>query len=106
MERIEKEALKAVAEKRVIKVVFEPSGQIFWLVYGHKFKNLYLVIPGLYCSCKGFTMNVILRRVSEYCYHIRARELAGEKGLYIEKRMSDKEKLNFLKKIFSKMLTT
>ncbi len=106
MDKMEKEALKAVVEGRVIKVVFEPSGEVLWLVYGRKFKNLYIVIPGLYCSCKGFTMNVILRRISKYCYHIRARDIAEEKGVYVERRLKDRDKPAFLRKIFSKMLTT
>ncbi len=105
-EKIEKRALKAIAEGRILKIVFEPSGEILWVVYGRKFKNMYLVIPGIFCTCKGFTMNVLLRKTSKFCYHLRARDLAEERKAYVVKKMKDSEKIGFLKDIFLQLLVT
>jgi len=102
--RIKKEAYKAAREGRVTKFVFQPSGTIFWIVYGHKFKNMYIVIPGMYCSCRDFIVNVKLRRLTSRCYHIQAREIAEKNRLYKEKTIEDKEKVNFLKDIFIKFI--
>ena len=102
--RIEREALRAVREGRVIKVVFEPSGRTFWLVYGRKFKRTYLVIPRLYCSCRDFLVNVFLRGRASECYHMRARDIAEREGLYREKTLPDSELENFLRELYHSIL--
>ena len=102
--RVEREALRAAREGRVVKIVFEPSGKVLWLVYGRKFRKTYLVIPGLYCSCRDFLVNVFLRGRASECYHLKAREIAEREGLYQERRLPDSELEAFLRELYRSVL--
>jgi len=70
-------ALKTVKKGRVIKVVAS-DGEV-WMVRGRT--RDYLVIPQLYCSCRGFTF-LVARGVAKPCYHLIAQAYAEKTGEY------------------------
>ncbi len=92
-------ALAAVRRRRVVRFTFTPSGVVLWGVYSRKREKLYLVVPGLYCSCAGFAMNVVATGRSSYCYHMVAQKLAEERGEYEDEVLGDEEYFEFLDRI-------
>lgn len=82
-------ALKAVAERRVKKYLFNPSRRVFWVVVGRK--RDYLVFSNFYCSCDDFYLNVIIRKNTFMCYHLLAKQLAEALGVYDVYVVSDEE---------------
>jgi len=82
-------ALRAVAERRVKKYVFEPSGRRLWVVVGRR--QDYLIISDFYCSCEDFYLNVVVRRKTFMCYHLLAKRLAEALKVYETYMLSDEE---------------
>lgn len=82
-------ALKAVAERKVKKYVFDPSRRVFWVVVGRK--KDYLVISNFYCSCEDFYLNVVIRKSTFTCYHLLAKQLAEALEVYDVYVVSDEE---------------
>lgn len=82
-------ALRAVAERRVKKYVFNPSKRVFWVVVGRR--RDYLVISDFYCSCDDFYLNVVIRRNAFMCYHLLAKQLAEALTIYDTYAVSDRE---------------
>ena len=71
-------ASEAVAEGRVKKYVFQPSGRVVWIVVGKR--QDYLVMPTIdYCSCYDFFFQFDRGHV---CYHIIAQKLAEAMGRF------------------------
>ena len=73
-------AVKAVAEKRVVRLSQPPLEQ--WLVIGET--GDHVVVPGVYCSCPAFTVNGVLRGKYAPCYHMVAVELAKASGSFVD----------------------
>jgi predicted nucleic acid-binding Zn finger protein len=80
-------ALQAVAQDLVKKYVFEPSGRQAWVVVGKS--RDYRVLSELYCDCEDFYINVIVKRIVDFCYHLLAQTLAEALDLYSEIRVDD-----------------
>jgi len=71
-------ALEALAEGRVKKYVFKPSGRVVWIVVGKR--RDYLVMPAIdYCSCYDFYFQFDRGHV---CYHIITQKLAEATGRF------------------------
>ncbi len=61
------ENLSALARTRPVFMV--SSGNLsYYVVKGRR--GYYIVLPGLYCSCKEFEINVLMRRSKGACYHL------------------------------------
>jgi len=97
-------ALRAAVGRRVLRIAFEPSGLVLTAVESRRRDRLYLVIPGRFCSCSDFLINVYLREVKESCYHLVAYELAEMKGLVREIRCRDEDFEKYFKMIVRGLL--
>lgn len=73
-------AEELVSSNAVKKYVFSPSKKIVWIVVGRE--KEYLVMPGFYCQCDDFYINVVIRKRSKICYHLFAQALAERLGNY------------------------
>lgn len=72
-----KENLSALARTRpVLKV--SSSNLAYYVVRGRR--GYYVVLPGLYCSCKEFEINVLMRRSRGACYHLALVDEAIKQG--------------------------
>jgi len=103
---IASKAAEAVKRRRVLKYVFKPSSTVLWAVISSDLNTEYLVLPGLYCSCKGFYMNVLLKKSADRCYHMEAVKIAQRTGVYEEVSMRDEEYYDVLMKLLKGMLKT
>ncbi|MCC6003212.1 MAG: SWIM zinc finger family protein [Thermofilum sp.] len=90
----ENRAIKAVLEKRVkcVKVKIGTSEIKFFIVESSNKEKMYVVLPGLYCSCPDFLFSVRFREQGEKCYHMMAVEIAVKEKRYVEIEI-DKENL-------------
>ncbi len=71
-------AEELVSSKAVKKYIFIPSKKVVWIVVGRE--KEYFVMPGFYCQCDDFYINVVIRRRSKLCYHLFAQALAERLG--------------------------
>jgi len=77
LKRTYKENLSALARTRpVLKV--SSSNLAYYVVRGRR--GYYVVLPGLYCSCKEFEINVLMRRSRGACYHLALVDEAIKQG--------------------------
>ncbi|TFG10783.1 hypothetical protein EU538_00795 [Candidatus Thorarchaeota archaeon] len=83
-------ALRAAEEGRVMHYHFRPSDTTAWIVQGGK--REYLVIPGIYCSCRSFYQSVVIARDFEMCYHMLAQNIAEVRSLQKDAETSDSER--------------
>ena len=71
------ENLSALARTRPVFKV--SSGNLtYYVVRGRR--GYYVVLPGLYCSCKEFEINVLMRRSRGACYHLALVDEAIRQG--------------------------
>jgi len=82
-------AEELVASSAVKKYVFEPSGRVMWIVVGRE--QDYMVLPGLYCQCDDFYINVVVKRKASACYHLIAQLIADKKGMFENFRVPDSD---------------
>ncbi|MEM1538506.1 MAG: hypothetical protein QXK12_02555 [Candidatus Nezhaarchaeales archaeon] len=82
-------ALEAVDLGHVKKYLLTPSGRFFWVVVGKE--RDYWVLPGFFCTCDDFYVNVVTRARSKYCYHLLAQALAEALLKYEVFNVSDEE---------------
>jgi len=71
-------AEELVSSKAVKKYIFTPSLKTVWIVVGRE--KEYFVMPGFYCQCDDFYINVVIRKRSKLCYHLFAQALAERMG--------------------------
>jgi len=79
-EDINRRALRAALDERVIEVLFKPSNYKLCLVKSRDRKALYLIYPDRYCSCTSFLFN-LYKKGKGKCYHLKAYEIAIKKNL-------------------------
>ena len=84
-----RKAVEAVKEGRVKKYVFRPSSKTYWVVVGRA--RDYLVLPGKYCTCDDFFINVVTRSKVKSCYHLIAQEVAQREGQFEVFEVEDDE---------------
>lgn len=82
-------AMEAVDSYSVKKYAFLPSNRTIWIVIGKK--KEYFVIPRIYCQCNEFYINVVIKRKSDFCYHILAQAIAEKTGKYEIYKASDSD---------------
>ncbi len=54
----------------------------------------YLIVPGLYCSCRDFQFNVVLRGRRPSCYHLVVAEVLRREGRLRELKMGYEDIVN------------
>lgn len=58
-------AQKSAREKRIILISRDPKIAIF-MSSGED----HIIVPYVFCSCKDFSLNVIIKKKRKYCYHM------------------------------------
>lgn len=87
------ENLSALARTRPVFRV--SSGSLtYYVVRGRR--GYYVVFPGLYCSCKEFEINVLMRRSKGACYHLALVDEAIRQGRVKELRLGVEEAVTSL----------
>ncbi|ABL78033.1 SWIM zinc finger family protein [Thermofilum pendens] len=88
---LELHARRAIAEKRVklVKIKGAYGASELFLVESTDRKKVYVVIPGVYCSCPDFLFHVHLERSRKKCYHMVAVELAIREKKYVEEEIEE-----------------
>ncbi len=82
------ENLSALARTRPVFKI--SSGNLtYYVVKGRR--GYYVVLPGLYCSCKEFEINVLMRRSRGACYHLALVDEAIRQGRVKELRLGLEE---------------
>ncbi len=82
------ENLSALAKTRPVFKI--SSGNLtYYVVKGRR--GYYVVLPGLYCSCKEFEINVLMRRSRGACYHLALVDEAIRQGRVKELRLGLEE---------------
>ena len=82
-------ALELVRLRRIIKLVDESKRRQVFIALGTI--GDYFLIPSLFCSCKDFELNVVMRGSKGTCYHLIALELALREGKVRDVLVSDEE---------------
>jgi len=82
-------AEELVASSAVKKYTFEPSGRVVWIVVGKE--QDYTVLPGIYCQCDDFYINVVVKRKTSACYHLLAQLIAERKGMFEQFSVPDSD---------------
>ncbi|QOJ79615.1 SWIM zinc finger family protein [Infirmifilum lucidum] len=84
------QARKALSEGRVKKIkveglVADSKPAELFVVESRDRKRLYVVVPGVYCSCEDFLFSVFYKEKSKACYHMIAVEIAIKEGISLKK---------------------
>jgi len=88
-------AAQKAFSKGVKKLRFKPSNLEIWLVRGRGRKE-HVVLPGVFCDCKDFYLNVVVRRKIAACHHLLAQILAERFSTYEEEEERDFKLLKIL----------
>jgi predicted nucleic acid-binding Zn finger protein len=83
-------ALRAVEEGRVLEHLFNPSETTKWIVQGKR--REYLVIPGVFCTCRSFYHSVVIDREVQMCYHLLAQAIAEARNQQKRVESTDAER--------------
>nr|KXH77395.1 MAG: hypothetical protein AM324_04135 [Candidatus Thorarchaeota archaeon SMTZ1-83] len=83
-------ALRAVEEGRVLEFLFRPSETTKWIVQGKR--RAYLVIPGVFCTCRSFYHSVVMEREVQMCYHLLAQAIAEARNQQKRVESTDAER--------------
>ena len=83
-------ALRAVEEGRVSEYLFSPSETTKWIVQGKR--REYLVIPGVFCTCRSFYHSVVIEREVQMCYHLLAQAIAETRNQQKRVESTDAER--------------
>jgi predicted nucleic acid-binding Zn finger protein len=83
-------ALRSVEERKIVRYQFHPSESVTWIVKGRG--RQYLVIPGLYCTCRSFYQDVVISRETNMCYHLLAQRIAEVRKEYETQESTDTER--------------
>lgn len=73
-------AIDAVVERRLVKLYCRQDDNVVELYVFYGKDRGYVLIPGIFCSCKDFELNVVLRGLKGACYHLVSLELARNQG--------------------------
>lgn len=81
--------VEAISSRRFIKFKVENLRIEYWGYVGKE--RDYILIPCLYCSCPDFTINVLSKRIRDFCYHLVALEIARRRNMYKELSINHKD---------------
>ncbi len=80
-------SLDLVRLRRIVKLLI--NDKEFYVVMGRA--GDYLVFPRMYCSCKDFEFNVVIRGRKKSCYHLIGLEEALRRKSYREVKLRSDE---------------
>jgi len=80
MDHPSEKVIDAVMEKRLLKLYCKKGVDIVELYVFHGRDRSYILFPGMYCSCKNFELDVVVRGRRGSCYHLVALEIAKKQG--------------------------
>ncbi len=80
VEHPSEKAIDAVMERRLVKLYCKRETEVVELYVFQGRDRSYILFPGMYCSCKDFELNVVLRGHKGSCYHLVALEIARKQG--------------------------
>ena len=81
--------IEAITSKRFIKFKTNNLATEYWGYLGKE--RDYILIPCLYCSCPDFIINVLSKRIRDFCYHLVALEIARKKHMYRELSINERD---------------
>jgi len=103
---VPEKVLNALKEMRIILLVSSELRRQAFIFKGKE--RDYLIIPKLFCTCKDFEFNVVLRKLKPTCYHLIATELALRKNhiknVEVDSRVFDEVLYEVIYDGFSKTL--
>lgn len=91
-----------VYELRYVKisVLVNNNTSILWVYRGKE--SDYLIIPGVFCSCKDFILRTIINKTSRYCKHQLGVYVAMSKNKYLSIDANLEEVFAILKEILDR----
>jgi predicted nucleic acid-binding Zn finger protein len=94
--------LPDVLEYRFVKVNIKLDNEerAIWIYTGRQ--RDYVLVPGLFCSCKDFTLRTIIGRISNYCKHQLGLYIAISRKKYLELTMLPNEAYTIIMEVVDK----
>jgi len=91
LERESESIMPAVYELRFIKLAIRVGSytQSLWVYLGRE--SDYLIIPGVFCSCKDFIMRTVINKTSSYCKHQAGVYMASKRNKYLTLSVTPEE---------------
>ena len=86
-----------VIKRGIKKNIYKPSNRIVWTAMGEN--DEYLIYPKLFCSCRDFYKNVVIKRKRIFCKHLLAQTICDALNDYQERETTDIEFKSFLKEL-------
>lgn len=83
-----------------INVRMDSALRDFWVYMGRE--RDYLLIPGVYCSCKDFLLRTVINKTSKYCKHLLGLHVSMKKGKYLEVEIDVERFLRIVHEIIKK----
>ncbi|MFX0057266.1 MAG: hypothetical protein ACFE85_05515 [Candidatus Hodarchaeota archaeon] len=88
------ERVLEVIEKGISKYIYKPSNRIIWIAMGENCEHI--IYPKIFCSCRDFYKNVVIKRKREYCKHLLAQIICEALNDYKTLELDDFEFKNLL----------
>ncbi|MHA1436605.1 MAG: hypothetical protein ACTSPD_03435 [Promethearchaeota archaeon] len=76
-------------KRGITKCIYYPSERVIWIAMGEN--KEYLIYPMIYCSCKDFYKNIVIKRKRTFCKHILAQIICEALNIYKKKTFEDVE---------------
>jgi predicted nucleic acid-binding Zn finger protein len=94
--------LSDVLEYRFVKVntKLDSEERAIWIYAGRQ--RDYVLVPGLFCSCKDFTLRTVISRTSNYCKHQLGLYVAISRKRYLELTISPNEAYTIIMEVIDK----
>ncbi|MFX1356611.1 MAG: SWIM zinc finger family protein [Promethearchaeota archaeon] len=83
------ERVLEVMEKGITKYIYKPSNRVIWTAMGENCEHI--IYPKLFCSCRDFYKNVVIKRKRDYCKHILAQIISEALNDYKTLELNDQE---------------
>jgi predicted nucleic acid-binding Zn finger protein len=81
---IDREVYARVLLKKIVKLIIKINNEVYepptYFYIGER--NDHLIIPYIYCTCKNFTIRVMVKKEKKTCKHLLMLRLALEKSMY------------------------
>ncbi len=94
------EAVSRAGLRKIVKLIPEGLEESpLWVYIGRRHDHL--VIPGMYCTCKSFTIRVMARKQLLACKHLVIQRIAEKNKTYRTLKTSINEYLKIIHEILS-----
>ncbi|RLG77118.1 MAG: hypothetical protein DRO12_03040 [Thermoprotei archaeon] len=82
---------EALSSRRILLIRYREEGRSIDLWIFHGVERDYLLIPGRFCTCHDYVVNVASRGIKKRCYHIQTLDEAVNRGMYRVLELSNYE---------------